>query len=259
MLKLITCEFWKLKRKRLFQYAFLTCFIIPVLYCVILKDKSLDNLMSVVREDNGMLLLTPLSVIIAANLFFEEHDYDTLKNLMCVPVSKGRLAIAKLSVILAFDVAYELAGYGIAMFLAVLLGTPTEGWVSQLFLTVGAAVLIWAAAMPCICLVVWCNRSYIISVLIAFAYTVLGYLMRVSDTFIMVPLGPNPATFLPFPMITRWLYQYHSMEGAGGILLEFYKKLSPYFVPTPVIFAILLTEALLCVALMTVIYLRQSV
>ena len=79
MLRLIQCEFLKLKRKRLFQAAFLTTFIMPVLYSLLLSDSSFDDLMSVIREENGFLLLIPLTVVLAANLFFEEHDYDTLK------------------------------------------------------------------------------------------------------------------------------------------------------------------------------------
>ena len=45
MLRLIQCEFLKLKRKRLFQAAFLTTFIMPVLYSLLLSDSSFDDLM----------------------------------------------------------------------------------------------------------------------------------------------------------------------------------------------------------------------
>ena len=81
---------------------FLTTFIMPLFYILLLQDASLDDLMSVVQEENGFLLLIPFSVIIAANLFFEEQDYDTLKNLMCIPVTKSSLAAAKLFVVLPF-------------------------------------------------------------------------------------------------------------------------------------------------------------
>ena len=70
MLKLIRCEFLKIRRKKLFQIAFLTTFIMPVFYFLIIKEINLDNLMSVVQEENGFLVLIPLSVILAANLFF---------------------------------------------------------------------------------------------------------------------------------------------------------------------------------------------
>lgn len=259
MLKLIVCEFRKLKRKKLFQAAFLTTFIMPLFYSILLANGNLDDMMSVVREENGFLILIPLSVVMAANLFFEEHDYDTLKNLMCVPVTRSQLAVAKLLVLLLFDIGYELAGYGITVLLAVISGKSLNTWGLQLFLTFCTGILIWAATMPCILLVVWCNKSYIISVIIAFVYTTLGYILHISDTFVMVPLGLNIATFLPIPMIFRWLYQFHSMEGAGEIMLEFYNRFSPYFVSTHVVFGVLCAEAFVCMVLMTKVYQKQSV
>lgn len=261
MLKLVICEFWKLKRKKMFQIAFLTTLILPSFYSVLLSgDKlNMENIMSAVREENGFLLLIPLSVVLAANLFFEEHDYDTLKNLMCIPVTKGRLALAKLFVILIFDVGYELAGFGTACLLCVARGKALERAGLELFLICGTAVLLWAAAMPCILFVVWCNRSYIISVILAFAYALLGYLLHINDRFVMVPLGGNIATFLPVPVIFRWLYQYHPTENAGGEFLEFYNRFRPYFVPTTAVFGILLAEAALCMALLIKVYQRQSV
>lgn len=259
MLRLVVCEFGKLKRRKLFQIAFLTTFLMPVMYSLLLRNGEMDDMMSVVREENGFLILMPLSVVIAAGLFFQEHDYDTLKNLMCIPVTKLRLTAAKLLVVLLFDVGYELTGYGVGILLTVLWGRTPERWGLQLMLTLGTGILLWAAAMPCIVLVVWCNQSYIISVIIAFAYMILNYLLHISEKFTMAPLGLNISTFLPIPMIFRWLYQYHSMEGAGGEMLEFYQRLSPWFVPTPVVFGVLLGEAAVCGALMAGIYRKQRV
>lgn len=258
MLRLVVCEFSKLKRKKLFLFAFLTTFLMPFFYSMLLKDWDLDDMMAVVREDNGFLLLIPLSVVAAANLFFEEHDHDTLKNLMCIPVSKTQLAIAKIFILLLFDLGYMLAGYAVAMLMAIISGVPTDRWGLQLFLTFCTGILLWAAAMPCLLLVVWCNKSYIISVIIAFAYTVLGYILHISDAVIMMPLGLNVPTFLPIPMIFRWLYQYYDMEGAGGELLAFYQRFQPYFVPTPVVFAVMLAEAVVCITVLVKIYQRQT-
>lgn len=157
MLRLVVCEFSKLKRKKLFLFAFLTTFLMPVFYSM-LKDWDLEDMMAVVREDNGFLLLIPLSVVAAANLFFEEHDYDTLKNLMCIPVSKTQLAIAKIFILLLFDLGYMLAGYAVAILMAIVSGVSSHGWGLQLFLTFCTGILLWAAAMPCLLLVVWCNK-----------------------------------------------------------------------------------------------------
>lgn len=145
MLKLIICEFRKTKRKKLFYTAFLTTFIMPVMYTLILADRSLDNMMGVIRQENGFLVLIPLSVIVAANLFFEEQDHDTLKNLMCVPVTKGRLASAKIFVLLIFNVCYELTGAVTAVLLAALSGASMDRLGMQLLLSAGTGILLWAA------------------------------------------------------------------------------------------------------------------
>ena len=259
MLKLIRCEFWKIKRKKLFHIAFLTTFIMPVFYFMIIKDANLDNLMSVVQEENGFLVLIPLSIILAASLYFEEQDHDTLKNLLCVPVTRRRLSLAKLFVVLVFDIAYELAGFFVSLLLALLSRIPLTGTGRELLLTIACGALLWAASMPCLLLVIWCNRSYIISVIIAFAYTMLGYILHISDAAIRVPLGLNIPTLLPVPVIFRWLYQFHSLEDAGPVITKFYESFSPYFVPTPTVFAILMGEALLCIMIMIKIYERQKI
>lgn len=259
MLKLIWCEFQKIKRKKLFRIAFLTTFIMPVFYALLLKGGGLDDMMSVVREVNGFMLLLPLSVIVAANLFFEEHDCDTLKNLVSVPVSKGQLAMAKMLVLLLFDVGYILTGYAAGISIAIVTGAPLDGWGQQLLLTFCTGILLWAAAMPCLLLVVWCNKSYIISVIIAFAYMVVGYLLHISDRIVMVPLGLNIQTFLPIPVIFRWLYQYHTIGAMGEETLAFYVRFQPYFISTPAVFAIMLGEAVVCMALMVRIYQGQKI
>lgn len=258
MLKLIICEFAKLKRKKLFLAAFLTTFIMPLFYSLLLTSPDLDNIMSAVREDTGFLVLIPLLVVIAANLFFEEYDYDTLKNLLSIPVKKGRLAAAKLLVLLLFAIAYQLAGYGISLFLAAVSGAALDGWGLQLWLTLATGILIWSAAMPCILFVVWSHKSYIISVIIAFAYMTVSYILHLTEMFIMVPLGLNLATFLPVSIIFRWLYQFHSLEGAGTAMLEFYNRFRPYFVPTYMVFTILLAEGTVCTALIMKIYKKQD-
>lgn len=256
MLKLVQCEFWKLKRKGLYKIAFFTAVLFPVFNIMLLSDGDLADIMSSVREESGFLLLIPILVIMAASLFFEEHDNDTLKNLMCVPVSKSRLVVAKVFVLFLFSVTYELAGFVISMLIAVAQGIALKGWILQLFLTFGTGILLWAAALPCIILVVWFNKSYIISVIIAFFYTLLGFALHLSDAIMMKPLGLNISTFIPVPMIFRWLYQFKEPE--GKIMVDFYNRFSPYFVSTPVVFIILIAEAIICITLVARIYQKQE-
>lgn len=256
MLKLIQCEFWKLKRKGLFKAALFTTVLFPVFNIMLLSDGDLADVMSSVREESGFLLLIPILVIMAANLFFEEHDYDTLKNLMCIPVSKSRLVVAKVFVLFLFSVIYELAGFVISILIAVAQDIALKGWTLQLFLTFGTGILLWAAALPCIILVVWFNKSYIISVIIAFFYTLLGFALHLSDAIVMKPLGINISTFIPVPLIFRWLYQFKEPE--GKIMTDFYNRFSPYFVSTPVVFIILIAEAVICITFVVRIYQKQE-
>jgi len=259
LLNIIKCEFFKLKRKKPFYIAFMTSIIMPILYSIILKNKNLDDMMSVVREENGFLILIPLSVIIAAGLFFEEHNYDTLKNIMCIPISKSSIVISKIFVILVFDIGYQLLGYALSFIIVIICGISLDGWQLQLWLTLCTGILLWAASMPCILFVVWFNKSYIISVIIAFAYMTINYILHISDKVIMVPLGLNVASFIPVPVIFRWLYQFNSIEGAGEILTNFYNRFRPYFISTPAVFAIMIIEALICIILIIRVYQKQNV
>lgn len=257
MLKLIQCEFWKLRRRGLYKIALFTAVLFPVFNIMLLSDKDLADIMSSVREESGFLLLIPILVIMAANLFFDEHDNDTLKNLMCVPVPKSRLVIAKVLVLFLFSVTYELTGYVIGILIAIAQGISLNGLGLQFFLTFCTGILLWAAAMPCIIFVIWCNKSYIVSVIIAFFYTLLGFALHLSDWVMMKPLGLNINTLIPVPMIFRWLYQFKIP--VGQIQTDFYNRFSPYFVGTPIVFTVLIAEAIVCTVLVIKIYQKQEV
>lgn len=161
MLKLTYCEFLKLRRKGAYKLALFTSVLFPFFNAALLSDGNLEDIMSGVREESGFLLLIPVLVIMAASLFFEEHDNDTLKNLLCIPVSKRRLVMAKVFLLFLFSVFYELAGFAISISLALSQGIAINGWSLELFLTFCTGILLWAAALPCIILVIWCNKSYI--------------------------------------------------------------------------------------------------
>lgn len=256
MLKLVICEFAKLKRRRLFKIALFTSVLYPAFFSALVSMDDLGTIAGTAREEGGFLLLIPILAIMAASLFFEEHDYDTLKNLVCVPVLKSHIVMAKIFVLLLFSITYELAGYVFSILLAVIQGVPTDDWALQLFLTFCTGVLLWAAALPCMILVVWCNKSYIISVIIAFFYTLLGYVMHLSDVVMMKPLGLNINTLIPVPIIFRWLYQFKIPK--GEITADFYRRFSLYFVSTPVVFMLLLSEAAVCILLIIKVYQKQE-
>lgn len=260
MHNLIICEFKKLKRKKIFSFALLSAFIFPVLGSSLvsgLSNVDFASMVSFVREDSGFLLLMPLLVILASNLFFSEQDNDTLKNLLGIPVSRNRLVLVKLLVLLIFSLVFEIVGFAISMGMTILQHIPLTNLPQQFALTVATGGFLWAAALPCIVLVIWFNKSYILSVIIVFFYTLLNYAMHLSDAILMQPLGFNAGTLMPIPMIFRWLYQFNIP--VGKIQTEFYNRFSQYFASTAVCFCVLLIEVAVCIFLMIRIYRRREI
>lgn len=252
MRNLLLSELKKFKRKKLFFFGIVAAFIFPLFNAVLLSDSDFASIQSGVREDNAFLLLMPLLIILAVNLFFVEQDNDTLKNLLCIPISTTQLVVVKLLVLLIFSVSFQLTGFSVSTVLAVVQNIPLNHFAFQLLLTASTAVLMWAAALPCIVLVVWFNKSYILSVIIVFFYTLLNYALHFSNTVIMQPLGINAGTLMPVPIIFRWLYQFYTP--IGEIQTEFYNRFSQYFVSSPVCFGVLLAEAAVCIFFMARIY-----
>ena len=88
MLKLLRCEFAKLKRKPLFFAAAAISALIPLGCALFLPEmqefssgaEAVDRLMSTLFQLSAYLLLMPALVVLASNLLFEEQDNDTLKN-----------------------------------------------------------------------------------------------------------------------------------------------------------------------------------
>ena len=261
---LIFCEFAKLKRRKLLLAAALCAVVMPALfgfYFVATSD-SLDEMSIQTMFDpcismGGMVVLVPLLAVLASNLLFAENDNDTLKNLLTVPIAPGMLVLAKLLVLLLFSVVYMLVGFAFSFVFTLCIHGTVDGWLLQLGAAVFSAFLFWAAAMPCVLLVVWLNKSYIISVIATFAYTVANYLLS-SSPFLMQPYGLNPGTLLPSCIITRWYYPLHGAPTEPGLYMDFYNKFSPYFVSAPQCFAVLALEAAVCLLLITRVYKRHA-
>lgn len=87
LLKLLRCEFAKLRRKPLFFGAAAVSALIPLGCALFLPDfreftsgaQAVEGMMSTLFQMSAYLLLMPALVVLAANLFFEEQDNDTLK------------------------------------------------------------------------------------------------------------------------------------------------------------------------------------
>lgn len=118
MLKLIKCEFRKLKRKRFVQLVLMASFLFPAPLTLIVyrlnsvqgkystKEAAFDALWQSVMGF-GMLLLLPCVLgILAAQLFFMERDNDTYKNLRTIPVTSTEMVAAKYAVLLLLSILF---------------------------------------------------------------------------------------------------------------------------------------------------------
>ena len=107
MLKLIRCEFQKLKRKKFILLVFLAAFMFPVPLSYMVTTPSIasryadkaslfNGLYNMVLEFGVQFLLPCVIGVIAAMLFFMERDNDTFKNIKTIPVSSTQMIIAKI-------------------------------------------------------------------------------------------------------------------------------------------------------------------
>lgn len=262
MLKLIHCEFLKLRRKPLVFASSLLSILLPLAFTLLFSNAqnsqdAVENIMSTMFQLSANLLLMPIIVILASNLLFEEQDNDTLKNLLALPISKAKLATAKMFVLLLFSVLFMATGSLLSLVILLLQGWEPAGFWPLFFVGIGESLMMWAGALPCVLLVVAFNKSYIISVIITFFYTILNYLLALSDTFIMQPFGLNPGTLLMGPLTFRWYFQFfHS--NTGDKMTALLERISPYFASTAQALSVTAIEAVIFLTLIAIVYKRQE-
>lgn len=261
MLDLILCEFYKFKRRSIFVLATLAALIFPVvmtaLYWNIPTQVNYDNLFSGIVDYGDFLLLLPILTVIATSLFFTEQDNDTLKNLVTIPVTKDKIVLAKISVMAIVSVAYTLVGFFASTICSAILGIPMENMVQKFILSFSLGLMLLASALPCVALVVWFNKSDLISIVITLFYTIVNYVVHVTDMGMLTPVGVNVGTILPIPLINRWIYQFYD-EGSGAAA-EFYNTMRPYFVPTPVCICIISVIAIISIIAIIQIYKKREI
>ena len=232
MLDLIGCEFQKLKRKKFIQLTMAAAFLFPIPLTILMaKDRmAFDQLFRANVLMADMLLLPCVLGIIASMLFFMERDNDTLKNLLAIPVSKTKILLAKLSVLLTLSVIYSVAGLGATLLGGAIVGN-VEGVLYRLLISVLLGILVLIATLPAITVIVAKNKSYIFSIIVAFAYTIVSFAVTMM-------FGSNPeavnsvASILPIPIIQKWYLNVIPVEEALSYIL-------PFTLTTPVCFGIM--------------------
>ena len=196
MLKLIKCEFLKLKRKKFIPLVILSAFMFPIPLTYLMTTPSMmerytdkadafDGLFNMVLGYGIQFLLPCIIGVIAAMLFFMERDNDTFKNLRTIPVTSTQMVLAKIFVLFLFGIIFCVAST-IATILCSLGTLEVYGLGYKLFLAIETGIFITAGTLPLIVLVVF--------------YSVLN----MSATALFDALPKTILWFLPTPLTTFW-------------------------------------------------------
>lgn len=252
MLDLIICEFAKIKRQRFILFSMVAACLFPIPMTVLVAKDHLDfeQLFRLVVMFGHFLLLPCVLSLVASILFFMERDSDMLKNLITIPVSKTKLVVAKLTVLLIIAVLYSIAGLGATIMGGLLVGT-VEGIVFKLELSVVIGIMFFVSVLPVIILIVYFNKSYILSTIIAFIYSIFNFgialnMMNFAPTSILI-------TILPAPVIMRWW-----MSSWSGLTAEYVTLRKPYMLSTPVCSGMLFFIALISILVISITYKNQE-
>ncbi|WP_253198106.1 ABC transporter permease [Clostridium sp. CF011] len=252
MLDLIICEFAKIKRQRFILFSMLAACLFPVPMTVLVAKDRLDfeQLFRLVVIFGHFLLLPCVLSVVASILFFMERDSDMLKNLITIPVTKTKLVVAKLTVLLIVAVLYSIAGLGATIIGGLIVGT-VEGIVFKFGLSVVLGIMFFVSVLPVIILIVYFNKSYILSTIIAFFYSFFNFaialnIISFSHNIILISV-------LPASVIMRWW-----MSSWSGLTAENATLRKPYMLSTPVCSGILFLIAVISILLISITYKNQE-
>ena len=210
MLKLVQCEFAKLKRKKIIPLVFLSAFLFPIPITFLMatprmlekypnKSVLFDGLFNMVMGYGVIFLLPCIIGVIAAMLFFMERDNDTFKNLRTIPVTSTQMIMAKIIVLFIFGVIFCLA----SMLATIVCGSfsmEVHGLTYKLLVAVELGIFITAGTLPIIVLVVFFSKTYIFSILLCVFYSVVS--LTVETLFGTLPKWL--CWLMPIPLTTLW-------------------------------------------------------
>lgn len=240
MLKLIKCEFWKLKRKRFVSFVIFSALLFPIPFTALVLKGSLgsinafDGLFGMLITIGEQIMLPAILGIIAAMLFFMERDNNTLKNLRTIPVSPGKIATAKIAILFILGLIYSLVTVASAMVGGFIAGSSVGNVFYKLWLSAVTSVLYTAGTLPVVIAIVFFNRSYIFSIILTFFYTMFDFSLAYTGLASQAPVMKLLTSVMPAPIIYRWLVsQFVSKDAA------FYSVIQPYFLSLPLVILII--------------------
>ena len=186
MLKLIQCEFWKLKRKRFVLLVVLAAFLFPL----------------------------PVTAV-AMTPRIMERDNDTFKSLRTIPVTSTQMVLTKIIVLFLMGILFSLA----STFATILCGSVVAevgGLAYKLLASVMLGIFITAGTLPLVVLVVFFSRTYIFSILLCVFYSVLS--LTLEGLYSILP--KELCLLFPIPLTNLWFAGNMADHGISMNLTE---------------------------------------
>ena len=162
MLKLVYCEFLKLKRRKFILLTIIAAALFPIPMTMFAAKSNLGfNWLYLNIGVYGYFLLLPTVLgVLGAILFFSEKNNGTQKNIDTIPISTAALIVAKVLTLLIFSIIYSLATNG-----ATLIGGIVIGSIDRIFyrlfigLIIGALVAV--SVLPIVAVECLSKKGYI--------------------------------------------------------------------------------------------------
>lgn len=266
MLNLILCEFRKLKRRRFLLLVALAACLFPFPVTILAMgggtDGAFGTILFLLMAWIGVPLMVPaIGGIIASMLFHMERDNGTLKNLYAIPISWPQLAGAKIIVIVILSAAFSVVTYLAAVLAAVSAGVAIDGAGIKLCASLLTGIFYAAVTLPAVFLVIWLNRSTILSVLVSIIYAIIQDILIWSGIYTISSSGMTVENLdlsapqlwsLPM-MIFRWFPYFINTD----YMLEV--QSAAFFVPLWMIAAVCAVIAAISVLLIFNIGKRREV
>lgn len=225
MLKLISCELAKLKRKKFIPFVVLSTFLFPPPVAAMMLTPSMaarydtkaelfDDFFQFVMGYGVELLLPCVIGVIAAMLFFMERDNDTFKNLRIIPVTSTQMILAKIIVLFLFGLVFCLSTAAVTILCGNLIA-EVSGIAYKLWIAVEMGIFVTAGTLPLVVLVVFFSKTYIFSILLCIFYSVLS--LTAESSFGVLP--KFLCWLMPIPLTTLWsagdMARHGARDGLG--------------------------------------------
>lgn len=211
LLKLLGCEFLKLKRKRFIQLVLAASFLFPIPLTAIIyylntaqgkyesETAAFDALWQSIMGFGMQLLLPCILGIIAALLFFMERDNNTFKNLRTIPITSTKMVITKCILLLLFSIIFCVASTAASIICGgIFFGV--SGIAYKLIFSIMEGFLIALSALPLVLLIVFFSKSYIFSIMLCVFYSV----FNLMSSFLITSMPKGLVAILPTPSIMLW-------------------------------------------------------